>query len=158
MNRLWFNANSERQVIDEEGTTFTDEVRTNENTLITPTSTITPGGIVSEDSEVIAESLGGQGPYRPMDRSAGQSEVRTPVGKENLSTIIKTSQDFSKLIKNVQSKGIQVPEGKLLTLLNKYDSASKSGRKIGPTTINTPQGRWKFSIVGMWEVRLTFWF
>tara|TARA_R110000824_G_scaffold6208_3_gene28645 strand:- start:3145 stop:3579 length:435 start_codon:yes stop_codon:yes gene_type:complete len=67
--------------------------------------------------------------------------------KPSVGGVIASQSELSRLISNAKSKGIQVPEQRLMETFNRYNVALRSGADIPPTTIGTPQGKWVIEIV-----------
>jgi len=72
--------------------------------------------------------------------------------KPSVGGVITSQSELSRLISSVKSKGIQVPEQRLMETFNIYNEALKSGRKMPPTTIDAPisGGKWIIKIWWRW--------
>tara|TARA_R110000782_G_scaffold259654_1_gene350341 strand:+ start:248 stop:646 length:399 start_codon:yes stop_codon:yes gene_type:complete len=63
-----------------------------------------------------------------------------------IEAVITSQAQLSRIISSAKSKGIQVPEQRLMQTFNTYKSALKSGTDIPPTIITAGKWKWKFGI------------
>ena len=92
----------------------------------------------SQDGKTLTDSF---------NNAAGRPNQIKPI-----EAVIKSQADLSRFISSAKSKGIQVPEQRLMQTFNIYNEALKNGRKMPPKTIETPnvQGKWTFGIWFRW--------
>jgi hypothetical protein len=79
-------------------------------------------------------------PIQAPTRTARPNQIKP------IEAVITSQAELSRLISSAKSKGIQVPEQKLMQTFNTYKSALKSGTDIPPTIITAGKWKWKFGI------------